>query len=180
MLPTQRADCQARFCTAEDDVAATMFPFVRCAYLSSHSTATRHVHSPHMRSLLALFTLTLVPFAAAELPPSVYRDLQAKAPEVAVITVTSVSHSAKKREGDVLDTVTLVAKVRRVSRTRRHLHKGDFITISYTHVTHSQSIAGPSEIPILSKGQTVPAYLTFVSQHAFAPAAKGHSFDTVK
>jgi hypothetical protein len=131
-----------------------------------------------------LLVLLLVSFSVAgraELPPQVYKERQQQAPESLIIKVRSV----KTRETDdprrkTID-VEVEAQIERVVRSKTGLRAGDAIHISYVHTEYTEPLAGPSEVPILKKGDVCPAYLSGGEKgKRYVPAAGGYSFREVK
>ena len=133
-------------------------------------------------SLLALFLLVACgTVGRAELPPYVYKEQQQQAPESLVIKVRSVKTRKTDEPHRTRVDVEVRAQVKQVVRSKTGLRAGDTILISYVHSRHKEPIAGPSETPILKKGQTCPAYLSGgEKQKRYAPAAGGYSFEEVK
>lgn len=133
-------------------------------------------------SVLLLMAATLLtPLAAdAELPPQVYRQRQAAAPEVLVIRVKSVKTNETQRADHKLVANVVEAVVEHVARTTKGLKPGMAITIMYTQRRHNQPLAGPSEVPSLDESEIRPAYLAWDKElGAFSPAAGGFSFTKV-
>lgn len=127
--------------------------------------------------LLASFA----PAGRAELPPSVYKGRQEKAPESLVIRVLSVRTEESDEPQLIRLAVTLEARVERVNRSRSGLKRGDVIRIRYEHRRYREPRAGPSEVPVLEKGRAYPAYLSKSGRgREYAPAAGGYSFSEVK
>lgn len=133
----------------------------------------------------ALFALLLlaasITIGRAELPPYVYEEWQQKATESLVIKVRSV----KTRETDAPDRkridVLVRAGVERVVRSGAGVRAGDVIRISYVHVVHKEPMAGPSQVPILRKGEKYPAYLLRDKRGKdYVPAAGGYSFQELE
>ena len=119
-----------------------------------------------------------LPTTQAELPPSVYQELQEKSPEALNIKVEFVKIE-KSEEPDLTRlSITAEAKVEKVTRSASGLKPGDQIRIGYTCVSHKQPIAGPSEPDIVKKGQSYPAFLTR-KDGVYTPAARGYSFRLV-
>lgn len=134
------------------------------------------------RSVLTLLAATLLlTFSAdAELPPQVYRQRQAAAPEVLVIRVKSVKTNETQRADHKLVANVVEAVVEHVARTSKALKPGSVITIMYTQRRHNQPVTGPSEVPSLSESEIRPAYLAWDKElEAFSPAAGGFSFTKV-
>ena len=128
-----------------------------------------------------LATIFLPVLVGAELSPHVYARLQNSAAEKLHIMVAEVKTSGWLRQlfsGEVL--VEVQAKVLRVDSSAAGLVPGAMIRISYRHQKMAADRLGPSEIPILSAGEVVPAFLEHVAGDVYAPAARGRSFRPVK
>lgn len=111
----------------------------------------------------------------AELPPSVYENMQKSAPESLHILVLEV----KKDSSLFGDThVTIKAKVTHIYQSKGNVKKEDIIKIKYTTKTSfPPGWVGPSSLPILKEKETYPAYLQKDKMHDFfTPAARGKSF----
>jgi hypothetical protein len=130
-------------------------------------------------SLLVLLVAASGAVSRAELPPYVYKDLQAKSPESLVIKVLSVETKETDEPRLVRVSVTVEARVEEVRRTASGLKPGEVIRIRYDHRRHKEPMAGPSEVPVLRKGEVYPAYLKKEEAGDYAPAARGYSFETV-
>ncbi|HEU4597139.1 MAG TPA: hypothetical protein VFS10_18555 [Pyrinomonadaceae bacterium] len=130
-------------------------------------------------SLLVLLLVTCGAASRAELPPNVYKDLQAKSPEALVIKVLSVETKETDEPRLVRVSVTVKARVERVNRTNSGLKPGAAIRIRYEHRRHRAPMAGPSEVPVLKRGEVYPAYLRKAEAGDYSPAARGYSFQTV-
>ena len=126
-----------------------------------------------------LFCLSASAFAV-ELPPYVYRDMQAKSPERLTVKVKSVKTEERDEPARKLTAVTAEAEVVAVERTASELKPGQTIRIRYTHADHKEPMAGPSQVPILRAGETYPAFLGKNKEgDTYAPAAGGYSFEVV-
>ena len=132
-------------------------------------------------SLTVALLVGLSAAAFAELPPYVYRDMQAKSPERLTIKVKSVKTEERDEPERKLVAVTAEAEVVAVERTASELKPGQTIRIRYTHSEYKEPMAGPSQVPILREGQTRPAFLTKNKEgDTYAPAAGGYSFEVVE
>ena len=130
--------------------------------------------------LAAALLVCLSASAAAELPPYVYKDMQAKSPERLTIKVKSVKTEERDESERKLIAVTAEAEVVEVERTASELKAGQTIRIRYTHTDYKQPIAGPSQVPILREGETYPAFLSKSKEgDTYSPAAGGYSFEVV-
>ena len=130
-------------------------------------------------SLLVVMLASHGAAVGAELPPYVYKDMQASAPESLVIEVLSVKTKKADEARLVRVSVTVEARVERVNRTQSGLKPGATIRITYDHRRYKEPPAGPSEVPVLGRGQVCPAYLKKGDAGAYSPAAGGYSFETV-
>lgn len=113
--------------------------------------------------------------ARAELPPYVYADLQAEAPEVLTIHVEAVRTTGS---GSVT-TIIVEAVVVTVERSTAGLRSGDRLSIGYEREQHADGWTGPSPVPLLRQGTETLAFLapaTGNDASAFRPAAGGWSF----
>lgn len=125
--------------------------------------------------VLAL-TTWLVTSVMAELPPSAYEAMKAKAPVVIEMKVETVRSKKESWFGpDHLETVT--AQVIEVRRGDGGLKEGDVITIHYKRLVPSKGWAGPMPPPQLKKGQTRTAWLIKEASGDYGLAAKGRSFE---
>jgi len=136
------------------------------------------------RALAAVAVLAaIVAPANAEIEPKYYREWQDKAPEVLTIRVGAVRPvvtTNRHRNGDALLIQTRVeaeATVETVERSASGLKPGDAIRLQYVTTRSEPPMAGPRPIPVLKRGETVPAFLLAVSKGLYAPAAKGASFE---
>lgn len=130
-------------------------------------------------TLLALLLVSSGTVGRAELPPYVYKDMQANSPESLVIKVLSVKTKIKNEPRLVRVSVTVEARVEQVNRTQSGLKPGQLIRIKYDHRRHKEPMAGPSEVPVLKRAQVCPAYLKRDDSGVYAPAAGGYTFETV-
>jgi hypothetical protein len=131
----------------------------------------------------AAIILLLVTAAVSlgELPPYVYKEQQEKADEALVVKVQSVETVDTKQPDETQTAVTVLARVEKVERTKFGLTEGDKIRILYTRRDRKQPMPGPSELPILSKDQTYPAFLNEDGKNKdYVPAAGGRSFDRME
>jgi hypothetical protein len=136
-------------------------------------------HACRKACLLAVLLASSASVGRAELPPDVYKDMQANSPESLVVKVLSVKTKNKNEPRLVRVSVTVEARVERVNRTQSGLKPGQLIRIKYDHRRHREPMAGPSEVPVLRRGQVCPAYLKKDDAGYYAPAAGGYTFETV-
>jgi hypothetical protein len=122
----------------------------------------------------------------AELPPSVYEDLQRAAPEALSIQVMDVEvhrSIAKPSACSFLDfevrrKAIVRARVIGVIRSKSGVRPGDVIAIDYTSVKPCHGVNGPRPIELLKEGDRVSAFLT-KSGSVFVPAARGGTFSVL-
>ena len=120
--------------------------------------------------------LTLSAIAVrAELSPSVYRQLQAEAPEALQVTVEQVVTKATPGKDGTDTEVTATATVQSVTRSASGLKPAAKITIRYNVVRPVVPMPGPSPLPVLAKGPTV-AFLKKDAEGNYRPVAYGMSF----
>lgn len=113
--------------------------------------------------------------AIAELPPSAYEAMQAKAPEHLQIQVLRVDIGPGKNDSS--QDILIMATVDKVLRTASGLQPGDVVNITYTLVEKQPGWVGPGQVPILAQGATHPAYLKKLDKpETYAPAAGAMSF----
>jgi hypothetical protein len=128
-----------------------------------------------MRPLFA-FLLALTALHA-ELSPDHYRRLQAEAPESLVLLIGKVdTQSGLAPDGLSID-VTVTAQVKQVLRSRSGLKPGANVTIRYQVLLPATPLPGPSQPPVLGKGETKPAFLKPGEGTALTLAAGGKSFE---
>lgn len=130
-------------------------------------------------TLLALLLAASGAVGRAELSPDVYKQMQANSPESLVIRVLSVKTKNRDEPRLVRVSVAVEARVEQVNRTQSGLKPGAVIRIKYDHRRHKEPMAGPSQVPVLKKGQILPAYLKKNDTADYAPAAGGYTFETV-
>jgi hypothetical protein len=139
--------------------------------------AKRLLASRDMKSLCLLLALAcyLVPMTLrAELAPSAYEAMQAKAPEFLKIEVLRVDVSPG--DDPIQQKIQIVALVSDVTRTASDLKANDVINISYVVTEHPKGWVGPGEVPIpVAKDQCV-AYLVRGANTDYAPAAGRMTF----
>ena len=138
-----------------------------------------------MRLRVGVVLVVVAATALAELPPSVYEDLQKNAPEALVIEVTSVDAHRRfaKPAGcpwydfEVIRNVSVEARVVRVTRSAAGLRPGDVIRVEYSSVNRCSGFNGPRSIDVLHRGDRVEAYLARGDRAGlFVPAARGATF----
>lgn len=122
------------------------------------------------RLLLAGILFLSFPLAQAELPPSAYESMQARAPECLRIQVLKVS----TQQGEIRTekNVKLTVSVLNVARTASGLKDGDIITISYLIRERPAGWVGPGQVPVLAEGAVNVAYLEKIeNSNEYQPAA---------
>ncbi len=120
--------------------------------------------------------LLLVPaLLFAELPPSAYEAMQAKASDYVRIEVLRVD--VEPGDSPTQQKIQMVALVTEVIRSASDLKVSDIINISYTVTEHPQGWAGPGAIPILTEKQVTLAYLQKEESGDFAAAAGRMTFE---
>lgn len=131
-----------------------------------------------LRTILILL-LCLCGRAAAELPPQVYADLQAKAGEVLKIRVDEVTSKPKGFFDHSSWNESVKATVLEVARSHAGTRNGDVISLNYQRLSPKAGWVGPSPPPRLVKGREYMAYLARNGE-GFTLAARGMSFTAVK
>ena len=132
---------------------------------------------------MSIFCGFMATTAWCEMPPSAYISLQHDAPEALDVEIISAQQTKSETKEAFVTSVILQAKVLKVKRTATQLKAGANITINYDHrESKIPGWVGPSEIPILAKGDKCPAYLKQMSgtPAVYQPAARGYTFETVK
>lgn len=125
-------------------------------------------------NLRAFLIFLLMPVLQAELPPSAYESMQAKAPEYLRIEVLRVN--VEPGESPTQQRVHVVALTTEVFRTKSGLKPGEIVNILYTVTEHPQGWAGPGEVPIPNEKERTVAYLAKTEGSDFVPAAGRMSF----
>lgn len=121
------------------------------------------------------FLLCLLPaLVRAELPPSAYEAMQAKAPEYLKIEVLRVDVSPGEKPEE--QAVHVVAMVTQVMRTGSEVKPDDIINIHYVIVERPSGWAGPGAVPLLADKQQTVAYLSRQDNGDFKPEAGRMSF----
>jgi len=141
-----------------------------------------------VKSIAVIALLFVCARAGAELPPQVYAEMQEKAPEflkIEVLTATQdvVTNNDAKPKGSKTVLIQATAKVIDVERSQSKLKDGDIIKIAYTRTERPVGIGwvGPSEPPILKKGETTEAFLSKShTDETYGLAARGMSFRSME
>jgi phenylpyruvate tautomerase PptA (4-oxalocrotonate tautomerase family) len=122
--------------------------------------------------LLMLFFF--VPVLHAELPPSAYEAMQAKAPEFFKIEIVRVD--VTPGETPTEQRVQLVALISQVLRSASAAKPNEIINIVYTVTEHPRGWAGPGPVPIPREKERTVAYLKKLPVGDFEPAAGRMTF----
>jgi phenylpyruvate tautomerase PptA (4-oxalocrotonate tautomerase family) len=124
--------------------------------------------------LALFFMFLLTPLLRAELPPSAYETMQAKAPEYFNIQVLRVD--VEPGETPIQQKVHLVALITKVIRTASGAKSDEIINILYSVTDHPKGWVGPGEVPIPQEKEGTVAYLAKTGASDFEPAAGRMSF----
>lgn len=127
-----------------------------------------------MKYLLLLALLCGPSFLRAELPPSAYESMQAKASEYVKIEVLRVD--VGPGDSPEQQIVHMVAVVTEVIRTTTELKPDSIVNIYYTITERAPGWAGPGAVPVLSEKDQTLAYLTKAPSGDYSPAAGRMSF----
>ena len=124
-----------------------------------------------MRLLMLLF---FVPLLHAELPPSAYEAMQAKAPEYFNIEILRVDVALGETPTE--QRVQLVALITKVLRSASGAKPNEIINIIYNVKEHPRGWAGPGPVPIPREKERTVAYLKKLDVGDFEPAAGRMTF----
>jgi hypothetical protein len=129
-----------------------------------------------MPRLITALVIFLTATVLAELPPSAYEAMQAKAPEFFEVEI--LRSDVKPGDGPNEKKITLTARVGKTFRTATGLSGGTVITITYTEVARPAGWVGPGRIPILKEGDTKVAFLEKGPKpNQYLPAAGAMTFE---
>ena len=130
-----------------------------------------------MRPFAAVFVLLATPLMLfANLPPSAYENLQAKAPEHLEIQVLLSEIVPSEQPG--IFSVRAETRVEKIHRSQSGIKEGDIIVIAYSVKESPNGQPARGEIPFLAEGEQRVAYLeTTEKPQEFRPAAAAMSFD---
>ena len=129
-----------------------------------------------MPRLITALVIFLTATVMAELPPSAYEAMQAKAPEFFEVEILRSGVKTGDAPNDKI--ITLSARVGKPIRTGTGLSEGAVITITYTEVARPAGLAGPGRIPILKEGDTKIAFLEKGPKpNQYLPAAGAMTFE---
>jgi phenylpyruvate tautomerase PptA (4-oxalocrotonate tautomerase family) len=124
--------------------------------------------------LRLLLIVLLMPVLHAELPPSAYESMQAKAPEYFKVEILRVD--VESGETPIQQKVHLVALVTEVIRTATGAKPDEIVNILYTITEHPKGWVGPGSVPIPGEKERTVAYLSKTEAGDFEPAAGRMSF----
>ena len=124
--------------------------------------------------LRLLLIVLLMPVLHAELPPSAYESMQAKAPEYFKVEILRVD--VEPGETPIQQKVHLVALVTEVIRTATGAKPDEIVNILYTITEHPKGWVGPGSVPIPGEKERTVAYLSKTEAGDFEPAAGRMSF----
>jgi hypothetical protein len=124
--------------------------------------------------LPALMLFFFVPVLQAELPPSAYEAMQAKAPEYFKVEILRVD--VAPGETPIQQRVQLVALISQVLRSASGAKPNEIINIVYTVTEHPRGWVGPGPVPIPSEKERTVAYLKKLEVGDFEPAAGRMTF----
>ena len=128
-----------------------------------------------MRRLILAFVLMLTAPLMAELPPSAYEAMQAKAPEFFEVEI--LRSDVKPEDGPNDKKITLTARVSKTFRAATGISEGAVITITYTEVARPAGWAAPGRVPILKEGDKKVAFLEKGPKpNQYLPAAGAMTF----
>ena len=128
-----------------------------------------------MRRLILAFVLMLTAPLMAELPPSAYEAMQAKAPEFFEVEI--LRSDVKPEDGSNDKKITLTARVSKTFRAATGISEGAVITITYTEVARPAGWAAPGRVPILKEGDKKVAFLEKGPKpNQYLPAAGAMTF----
>ena len=128
-----------------------------------------------MHRLILALALFLTAPLMAELPPSAYESMQAKATEFLEVEVLSVD--VKPSEATNEKKITLIARVGKAFRSATGVGEGAVISITYSEVARPTGWVGPGRVPILKEGDKKVAYLEKGPKpNQYLPAAGAMTF----
>jgi len=129
-----------------------------------------------MHRLIPALVIFVTATMMAELPPSAYEAMQAKAPEFFEVEI--LRSDVNPGDGPNDKKITLTARVSKTFRTATGISEGVVITITYTEVARPAGSAGPGRIPILKEGDTKIAFLEKGPKpNQYLPAAGAMTFE---
>ena len=111
----------------------------------------------------------------AELPPSAYEAMQAKAPEFLEVEILRVDVKPGNDRNE--KKITLTARVAKAFRSATGVTEGAVITITYSEVNRPAGWVGPGRVPILQEGEKNVAFLEKgPKSNQYLPAAGAMTF----
>ena len=126
--------------------------------------------------MIPAFVIFLTATVMAELPPSAYEAMQAKAPEFFEVEILRTDVKTGDAPND--KKITLTARVGKTFRTATGISEGAVITITYTEVAHPAGRVGPGRVPILKDGDKKLAFLEKGPKpNQYLPAAGAMTFE---
>lgn len=129
-----------------------------------------------MPRLITALVIFLTATVMAELPPSTYEAMQAKAPEFFEVEILRSDVKTGDAPNDKI--ITLTARVGKTIRTATGISEGAVITITYTEVARPAGWVGPGRIPIIKEGDTKVAFLEKGPKpNQYLPAAGAMTFE---
>ena len=132
-----------------------------------------------MHRLILALSLFLTATLMAELPPSAYDAMQAKATEFLEVEVLNVD--VKPSEATNEKKITLTARVGKAFRSATGVTEGSVISITYSEVNRPTGWGGPGRVPILKEGDKKVAYLgKGPKPNQYLPAAGAMTFQQFK
>jgi len=127
------------------------------------------------RSILAFVFILTAPLMA-ELPPSAYEAMQAKASEFFEVEILRADIQPDEAANETK--ITLTARVEKAFRSSTGISEGSVITIIYAVVDRPTGWAGPGRVPILKQGDKKVAYLEKSPKpNQYLPAAGAMTFE---
>ena len=118
--------------------------------------------------------LWVIPTLHAELPPSAYESMQAKAPEYFQVEILRVD--VEPGDTPTQQKVHLVALITQVLRTASGAKPNEIVNILYTTNEHPKGWVGSGAVPIPSEKERTVAYLSRTGAGEYEPAAGRMSF----
>jgi hypothetical protein len=126
--------------------------------------------------LLVIFSILFPSAIFAEISPVEYQRMQEQSDEHLIIQIDQIRAPLQLFSWN--RSVTISAEILSVYRTAHNLTPGDHIEIRYTSYRARPKVAGPRPIPVLQKGESYHAFLSWSDEEqCYVPAARGYSFD---
>ena len=129
-----------------------------------------------MRQILTAFAAVFFLVSLhAELPPSVYEQMQAAAPEYLEVEILRVDIEPGAEPGQ--QDVEITARIAKVNRSSANLQPGGMLNILYTLAARPPGFVGPGQVTIPAEGDKTVAYLKNGEKpEEFEPAAGAMTF----